>query len=207
MGQKRVVNKSGVSRIGFDYVIVFLNRNLQIISQTFSSPFTWIHETKIFQSLTFSQYIELILRLIPEGRGESVIFFEVIRNRPLLSTLCSQNILPCSVCLGLASLKFKILIYCGNLKFGVYKIMVGETLGTTFAVCLLFILVLNVVEVDRHMWSSVCVQAPCCVWLSSFHRPQHSLGLMDPTPAKLYGHHGVFSLLRQEIKLADDTWL
>ena len=37
--------------------------------------------------------------------------------------------------LCLASFKFNILIYCGNLKSGVYKSILGETVDAIFAVC------------------------------------------------------------------------
>jgi len=43
----------------------------------------------------------------------------------------SENILKRVICI----FKFNILIYCGNLKSRVYKIILGETVDATFAVC------------------------------------------------------------------------
>lgn len=68
----------------------------------------------------------------------------------------------------LALLKYTIGVACENSKFGAYKIIADDILVASFSVCLLLILLLDLVEVDSRLGSSVCVQPPrpCLVgWL------------------------------------------
>lgn len=80
---------------------------------------------------------------------------------PLLPLLCSKNSLPCYVCSYLALLKYTILISHGNSKFGAYEVTVGEIPDATFSACLLFILVLDLV--DSYLGPPVCIQPPTLI--------------------------------------------